>query len=577
MYTYIIKPICANFIYLLFYCIYIHLIGYIYGQKHLEIYSIIHIIPALCILCLTILISGIYKNYLYYLIYIICITTGTIDITHLMLYGAEFNSESAYALLSTNKEESFEFVISFINKELSITLLIFIFASLFLTKLITKTSFEYNSNFKKKTALFLSIIVIYTAFSSLRNFRTPLDPYFPTKIIKKIITANKEIQLTEDLQASYSLPAKSTYQGSQTIVLIIGESATRRNMHLYGYPRQTTPHMECIDNLRVFTDVISSAPTTQKSIGRMLTMADLNGTPYTTTVFDIFNASGFKTFWLSAQFSGQSPGSGIVPILAQRANSLWSLKHSMSPDKHYDEYIIPQFIETFNDTAFKKLIVINILGSHTYYKERIPQHRNGFLFTDNPPGTSIFRNFNELNDVAKIINDYDTSIKYTDYVVSSIFESIDKLNHGAWVGIYLSDHGEEVFDTENRFGHAGSSTSRNVYEIPLVLKISNDYERWMRDAKIFTLDIDRPYQTDNLIHTLLNLAAIETALYDPKKSIVHPDFQIMPRWINGAQYTKELSATSAVSLHTSNPKTQAPPSLSPQRPRTHKQTNQIFQ
>ena len=386
--------------------------------------------------------------------------------------------------------------------------------------------------------IFLLIIVsIYIPFSALRHFRTPFDPWYPTKVIKKFIVASKEIRLANTLKAGYNHSAQSMYPSSQTIVLIIGESAGRNNMHVYGYPRQTTPDMERIDNLHVFTDVISAAPTTHKSIGMMLTLADLDNASYTTTVFDIFKAANFKTFWISSQFSKQSPGSGIVPILAQRADSLWSLKQNLSPVHHYDEYIMPRLLEFIEDPAPKKLIVINLLGSHTSYKERIPEHRNDFRFRDEPPPTATFGNFLGHENVAQIINDYDASIRYTDFVVSKIFESLDEQARGAWAAIYLSDHGEEVFDTENRFGHAGSSTSRNVYEIPFVLKVSNDYARWMHDAGIFALDTARPYQTDNLIHTMLNLAAIETSMYDPKKSIVNPHFRIVPRWLKGSPYT----------------------------------------
>jgi heptose-I-phosphate ethanolaminephosphotransferase len=375
-------------------------------------------------------------------------------------------------------------------------------------------------------------------FASLRYFRTPFDPYFPTTIIKKIIDAKKEIQLASMLQAGYNNPAEATYPGAQTIVLVIGESAGRRNMHLYGYPRNTTPDMERIDGLNIFTDVISSAPTTQKSISMMLTLADLNGTPYTTTVFDMFKAAGFKTFWISAQFSSHSPASGIIPILALRADALWSSKHSLPQDQQYDEYILPQLLDTINDPAQRKLMVINLLGSHSAYTNRIPEHRNDFRFTDEPPSTTVFKNFQGQENVAGIINEYDASIRYTDFVVSNFFELLDKRSPGAWAAIYLSDHGEEVFDTENRFGHAGSSTSRNVYEIPFVLKISDDYADWMRDSGILALDTARPYQTDNLVHTLLNLAAIRTAVYDPTKSVVNPEFRVLPRWIKGSPYTR---------------------------------------
>lgn len=210
----------------------------------------------------------------------------------------------------------------------------------------------------------------------------------------------------------------------------------------------------------------------------------------------------------------------------------------MPPEKQYDEYILPQFVATMDDPAKRKLIVINILGSHSAYRYRIPEHRNNFKITDEPPSTTLFTNFQGREDAAAIINEYDASIRYTDFVVSSIFASLEERSRGAWAAIYLSDHGEEVFDIENRFGHAGSSTSKNVYEIPFVLKISNDYARFLRDSGILALDTARPYQTDNLIHTLLNLAAITTTLYEPTKSVVNPEFRVLPRWIKGAPYLR---------------------------------------
>lgn len=534
----IYKQIINIFIYLFSFSIYIYFISILYIKNNTIANHLIHTIPAFCIITSILILIGSNKKFLYYTVYIFCIFFGTIYAVHAILYGAEINAESAIAVITTNNNESIEFIKSFLSYKLLFILCSYIFTQYFFTKKISTVSKHYKINNRDKTISLLIILSIYIPFSALRNFRTPFDTWFPTKVIKQFIVANKELRLASILQAGYTQPANSIYPNSQTIVLIIGESAGRKHMHLYGYPRQTTPDMERINDLHVFTDVISSAPTTHKSIGMMLTLADMKNASYTKTVFDIFKAANFKTFWISSQFSNQSPGSGIVPILAQRADSLWSLKQNLSPDHHYDEYIMPRLLEIIDDPEPKKLIVINLLGSHTSYKERIPDHRNDFRFRDEPPPTATFRNFLGHENVAQIINDYDASIRYTDFVVSKIFESLDEQVRGAWAAIYLSDHGEEVFDTENRFGHAGSSTSRNVYEIPFVLKVSIDYARWMHDAGIFALDTARPYQTDNLIHTMLNLATIETSLYDPKKSIVNPDFRILPRWIKGSPYTR---------------------------------------
>lgn len=525
-------------IYFYSHCFFVSIAAWIYTQSHNEIISLIHNLPVFCIISIVCIISCRLQICVCYLIFIICALTGAVHIGHTHIYGSYFNTESASAILSTNSEEIQEFVNSFVDPKLLTVYICYISISWILLKKTSTFCSGYKLSIKSKIHFILICALFYTSVAALRHFRTPFDPYFPITIIKKFVAAEKEIQTAAMLQTGYAHPTDVAFPGPQTLLLVIGESASRRNMHLYGYPRQTTPYMERLDGLHVFTDVISSAPTTQKSIGRMLTLADLKGAPYTTTVFDMFEAAGFKTFWLSAQFSGHSTGAGIVPILAGRADFLWSCMAALPPEQRYDEVILPQLCGCIDDPAPRKLIVVNILGSHSEYRKRIPPHRQDVRFTDGPPPTTLFRNFHDHENVAAIINEYDASIRYTDFVVSQFFESLEKRSRGAWAAVYLSDHGEEVFDTENRFGHAGSSASRNVYEIPFVLRISSDYGLWLRDAGIFSLDTDRPYQTDSLIHTLLNLATITTALYDPTKSIVHPDFQAQPRWINGQRYVR---------------------------------------
>ena len=63
----------------------------------------------------------------------------------------------------------------------------------------------------------------------------------------------------------------------QTHIFIIGESATRNHMSIYGYPRNTTPVLDSLrDELAVFTNVISSHVQTQASLRVALTAAAAN-------------------------------------------------------------------------------------------------------------------------------------------------------------------------------------------------------------------------------------------------------------------------------------------------------------
>jgi heptose-I-phosphate ethanolaminephosphotransferase len=511
------------------------LVNLFFAEAPLAYSAFLHVIPASCILALPGLIIGKYKKLWHAVLYAGFVVTGVIYVSHILLYGAVFDPESGTALLSTNSGEAMEYVQSFANANTSLVLLVFLVTPYFFFRRIAGSPFSANHGF----VVFCVLVVLYVPVAAVRSFRTPLRPLFPVIVVNNILTARNELRVASSIKAGYNEPAVGMYPEEQSIIVVIGESANRSHMQLYGYTRPTSRYSELLDRLHVFSDVISPAPTTQKSLGMMLTFADLAGTPYTTTIFDIFKKAGFKTWWLSAQFGKQSVGSGIVPILAQRADVHWSGELERPDNERYDEYMLPKIEEALQEPAKRKLIIVQLIGSHTAYGARIPPNHRQDLFTGTPPSdsSSVVTKSKRSKDIYDVVNSYDDSILYTDFVVSRILETVDG-SHGEVAVLYVSDHGEEVFDSEPRFGHAGSSTSPYVYEIPFVLRMSERYEDYLIHSGKIHIDTARPYQTDSLIHTLLNLAAIETSAYDPTKSILSKEFQERPRWIKGRRYQR---------------------------------------
>ena len=106
--------------------------------------------------------------------------------------------------------------------------------------------------------------------------------------------------------------------------------------------------------------------------------------------------------------------------------------------------------------------------------------------------------------------------------------------------IYISDHGEEVYDNLNFFGHY-DGLSRNMIEIPMLIWVSDEFSRTYPELEArIASSVNRPYMTDDMIHTVLDLMGIETDEYDPAKSIINPKFDASrPRIYSGHLYDKE--------------------------------------
>ena len=96
--------------------------------------------------------------------------------------------------------------------------------------------------------------------------------------------------------------------------------------------------------------------------------------------------------------------------------------------------------------------------------------------------------------------------------------------------VYLSDHGEEVFDYAHRNGRIHDATlspdcCRHQYEIPFMIWMSDRYRAARPElAAAIARAVDRPYMTDDLPHLLLDLAGLSCRWFDPTRSVVNDRF-----------------------------------------------------
>lgn len=358
--------------------------------------------------------------------------------------------------------------------------------------------------------------------------------YASTKVALKNIEAYDA--LTSKLNAEVHL--EENRSAIKNVVLILGESTNRNHMGLYGYYLPNTPNLQKMkeaDDLYVFNDVISPHSTTIAVLSKLFTFCHFESEKdwYEYNNFiDIANAAGYKTFWLSNQESAGIWGN-VAQIFAQHSSehAFTRLRDSREDYGIVDGELFPLIDDALQRTDDKNFFVIHLMGSHGLYYNRFPYAFSKFSKDD----VRL-----DVNDEKKtIIAQYDNSIYYNDYIVSEI---IKKFKDRETLVVYISDHGEAVYDEQNFSGHIEENPSRHMIEIPLLMWASPAFkEKYPQKVAQIRCAADNPYMSDDMIHTFLDLMDIRTPEYEPQRSVVNGQYDITRKRIfNGRDYDAEI-------------------------------------
>lgn len=317
------------------------------------------------------------------------------------------------------------------------------------------------------------------------------------------------------------------------MVFVLGESTTRLNWSLYGYPRETTPRLQAVaDELIVFRDVITGFPGTDGSVKQIFTPATLREPNLWAKQPDLLTMAGragYKTFWLSNHSTDRH---GAVSIFASHADVIALTNQGGSRGEgSYDEVLLPEFQRALADPAPRKFIVLHMLGAHPAYHFRYPESFAVFDDTDDEVVQQL-RGQGRAPWAVMMRNEYDNAMVYMDHLLR---ETLDMARaHAAraptaW--LFAPDHGEDVAHYTNFVGH--NSRVRSMYEIPLVFWSSDGFGSGSIERDILCA---RPYQLDELDNALLGLLAVRGDYYDATGDLFSPEFRPAARVVNGLPY-----------------------------------------
>jgi heptose-I-phosphate ethanolaminephosphotransferase len=306
------------------------------------------------------------------------------------------------------------------------------------------------------------------------------------------------------------------------IVLVIGESLNRNHMGVYGYDLPTTPKLSELSdagNIVLFSDVVSPSTGTIDVIQRLLTFYNYEkpGKWYDYDILiDVMRKAGYKTFWISNQESFGTSGNLSAALATRCDYSAFCDVRNSNQEAYgdFDEHIFPLLDSLKRESSEKNLFIIHLMGSHVRYLNRYPKGFEKFSARDEDIPYADYKK--------QVRAEYDNSVLYNDSIVGAI---VSRFVADEALLIYLSDHAEEVYDIRDYNGRSIENLSKQMVEIPFMIWMSDSFiENFPQKKDLIEMSSERPYMTDDLIHTILDITDISTNDYEPCRSVISPEF-----------------------------------------------------
>jgi glucan phosphoethanolaminetransferase (alkaline phosphatase superfamily) len=360
----------------------------------------------------------------------------------------------------------------------------------------------------------------------------PLQPYYALASAIRIRHEIAQLATTAHPIPDVRAVGKATGK-PKAYVIVIGESLTRHHMHLYGYPRDTTPELDKLakaGELLVFRNVVTSHALTVPALLAALRFPSGDGHAGH-TVFDLFNGGAFRTYWISNQYQYGAFESAVSLLTASATQRVWlnqPLQGRYEERRNFDSVVLGPLRDIIHRDKADKVIFIHLLGDHYNYRSRFPESAAYF---DGAAGSSC-----RTPEQNQLFNDYDSSVRFNDSVMGKIIATMRDFDGESFV-LYFSDHGEEVYDWREFFDHEDAMLSPYLAEIPFVLWLSDDYRSAHR---AFTArlagETDRPFITSDLIAAVADLTRLSFPGMDENRSLFSDTFTPHRRITAGRDY-----------------------------------------
>lgn len=431
------------------------------------------------------------------LLLVLCANLNAISIYFITTYSVIIDKSMIGNVLNTNFEESSSFF--------SFGLVMYIVLLGIIPSILIMKTKVVRVKFKRFLIHVVSIFIFIAAFIYVnstnwlwidKNSKSLGAMVMPWSYI--VNTSRFFYHKNQENQQEILLPNATIKDDKKSIVvLVIGESARRKNFSLYGYDKDTNPLLSKIKNIHTFK-AESCATYTTAGVKCILEYKESN------KLYEILPNYLFRNdvevFWRTTNW-GEPP---VHIKNYQKSGELKKLCQGEGCD--YDEVLLSGLKEQVLASKKNKiLIILHTSTSHgPTYNKKYPPKFNKFT----PVCNSV-----ELGNCSEeeLMNAYDNTIVYTDYILANLIGELKQLNQYSSTMLYVSDHGESLGEN-NLYMHGlpVSVAPKEQLEIPFIV--------WLSDNSKELKNTDTASQL-NVFHSVLDFLAIESPIYDQNMSI----------------------------------------------------------
>lgn len=499
------------------------------------------------------------------LAYIVIYVLFTTEITLEWIFGMNISPNVITLFVETNARESKEFLESMLDKPQLWQVPLCVAGMIVLNIIVEKNRLRVNQWCKgpKTTKVLRGIAIILLVGGVIFSYNyvklflcdemNEVDEWRshmrnPDDLVTKVVVsfydmsiAEKEMSRVITLAEQVEALPQNASNDSLNVIVVIGESYIREHAALYGYPLQTTPflsHEQKEGRLFVFTDMVSPYNQTTRVIRNLLSCNSLghhedwsSAPPFTA----IYKKNGYHVTMYDNQ---KNFDMGFV--FAYSLNTYLYHPQIMKVCYHetndstfeFDGQMVDDYQKRQTPSA-KRLVLFHLLGQHVGFEYRYPKNFAYF----NEDSLSFRKEPWLTKDMREDIVHYDNATRYNDHVLQQIIGLYDQQNT---IVVYLSDHGEEVYDYRENSGRDDwgmGSDPRQVlrwqYMVPFVVWCSDKYAATHPDIiKQLQNATSRPAMLDNVCQLLFHLSDLKTPYYNKTRDVLSSDYVCPKRILN---------------------------------------------
>lgn len=438
-------------------------------------------------------------------------------------YGIVFDKEMLRNIFETNSQEAFSY--------LNFTVVMYMLVAVVLPAiLVVKLRIKDTVKQRLVSITTLNIIGLVGVIVIAGGFYKDYAAFFRnhkelTKYITPIAAYDSTYKYMRDTYFTDPTPFKvldptprlnDFVAGSSTLtVMVVGETARADHFQLQGYERETTPNLNR-HQVEYFSAVTSCGTATAVSVPCMFSRLNRDeydhfAADHQENVLDIIQHAGVEVVWIDNNSSCKG--------VCKRVNSITVTPQPESgkcdEESCFDSVLVDaveQYIAA--STSNNKLLVLHMIGSHgpTYYRRYPKEFRR---FTPDCQQSDIQNCSNQA-----LINTYDNTIAYTDYVLSEIIDVLKDSGIANTQLLYVSDHGESLGEAGlflHGFPYALAPDSQT--HVPMLYWQNNQAEFAGVSGNCATTINNQPVSHDNIYDMLLSITGVNSSTYRPQNNV----------------------------------------------------------